>query len=260
MPFNLMEVIKNHFDGDFVSNASSLLGENAPAISKAITAIIPAGLAAILNKATSGEDGAVSVFDKAKEASANFSTIPALASSENNTQSNNDTASLLGNNQSTIISAISGFSGIKDSSVSSLTNSVLPGILGILGKYAGENGLSASGLSGFLASQKDHIIQSVPSDLSSMAGTLGFDPKEFSVVYKHIPGFANTPSYASDEQKSKNNWVVPLIFIIIVLGALFYFSRSCNETKPGTAAGDENAMIITPYRFVSQSYPLATVV
>jgi hypothetical protein len=53
MPFNLLEMVKNYFTSDFTNHASSSLGENASGISKALTAIVPKGLAVILNKATS---------------------------------------------------------------------------------------------------------------------------------------------------------------------------------------------------------------
>ena len=50
MSFNLMETVKNFFTSEFTNQASSALGEDSPGISKALSAIIPTGLAGILNK------------------------------------------------------------------------------------------------------------------------------------------------------------------------------------------------------------------
>ena len=65
MPFNLMEVIKNYFDEEFINKASSVSGESKSGISKALSAIIPVGLAGLLNRGTSGAEGADDIFNKA---------------------------------------------------------------------------------------------------------------------------------------------------------------------------------------------------
>ena len=244
MPFNLMEVTKSYFDGQFINKASSVLGESNSGISKALSAIIPAGLAGILNKATSGAEGADDIFNKANRYANNFPETPGIQA-ENSTQDSSDISSLFGNNQPQLTNTISSFAGIKDSSTISLINSGLTAILGILGTHAQERNLSASGLSGFLASQRDHIMQEIPSELSPLAGTLGLSTADLSAASHRTPGLSDTLSYA-DEPINRNNWIVPLIFIIIVIGLLWYFSRSCNQTKPSTAADDDNVMIVTP--------------
>lgn len=240
MPFNLMEVIKDHFGEAFISKASSALEENGTAIPKALSAIIPIGLTGILNKATSGADGANEIFDKAK-ASANNLSAPPDIQAQDTAQPDTGMSGLFGNNQTAIVSAISRFAGIKNSSAASLMNAGLPAILGVLGSYAKEKDLSASGLSGYLASQKDQMMQAMPSELSSLAGSLGVSAADFP-----DSGKSGTLISSDDKPINRNNWVVPLLFIIIILGLLFYFSRSCNETKPSTAADADNAMIITP--------------
>jgi hypothetical protein len=245
MPFNLMEVTKSYFDGEFINKASSVSGESNSGISKALSAIIPAGLAGILNKATSGAEGADDIFNKANRYANNFSETPGIIQAENSTQGNNDISSLFGSNQPEITNAISSFAGIKNSSTILLMASGLPAILGILGNYSQERNLSASGLSGFMASQRDHIMQEIPSELSPLASTFGLSTADLSAAHHRTPGLSDTLSYA-DEPINRNNWVVPLIFIIIVIGLLWYFSRSCNQTKPSTAADDDNVMIVTP--------------
>lgn len=168
-----METVKNYFTSEFTNQASSALGENSSGISKALSAIIPTGLAGILGKAISGTEGANDVLSMAKNAIGNISGGASnLMNNTNQEQGSNMVSSLFGGNQSGVVNAISRFAGLKDSSVSSLMSMGLPAIMGILGKHAEQNNLSAGGLSGFLSSQKDHIMQAMPAGLSSITSML----------------------------------------------------------------------------------------
>lgn len=242
MPFNLIETIKNYFNKEFTNKASAVLGENQSGISKALTAIIPIELAGILNKATSGPEGAAEVYQKTKKATSTSPAIPFIKKEES-LEGNNEISSLFGNNQPGIISAISDFAEIKNSSTESLMSIGLPAISGILGKYAEEKGLSDSGLSGFLASQKDQIMQAIPPQLSSITSLLGFGSSPAAAIPHSKAPLASSPD---DKPINRNNWVVPLIFIIIVIALIWYFSRSCNQTKPSPASDNDNAMIVVP--------------
>jgi hypothetical protein len=242
MPFNLIETIKNYFNEEFTNKASAVLGESQTGISKALSAIIPVELARILNKATSGPEGAADIYQKAKKATSISSAIP-LIKKEDRPQGNSETSDLFGSNQPGIINAISEFARIKNSSTESLMSIGLPAILGILGKHAEEKNLSDSGLSGFLASQKDQMMQAIPPQLSSVTSLLGFGSSSASAIYHAKAGLASS---SDDKPINRNNWVVPLIFIVIILGLIFYFSRSCNQTKPSSASDDDNAMIVAP--------------
>ena len=83
MPFNLLEMVKNYFTSEFINHASSLLGENTSGTSKALTAVIPTGLSGILNKATSGTEGANEVYDTAKNSLDTVSGNTPLTSDDN---------------------------------------------------------------------------------------------------------------------------------------------------------------------------------
>src|SRR5690606_38310935 len=77
--------------------------------------------------------------------------------------------SLFGNRFDNISSLISGCSGIKQSSASSLLNMVAPAALAGLNKYAVEHNLGASGIASFLFAQKDNILSAIPSGLNIAA-------------------------------------------------------------------------------------------
>lgn len=252
MSFNLLEMVKNYFTSDFTNQASSILAENTSGVSKALTAIIPTGLAGILNKATSGTAGANEVYENAKNSVEYVSGTNTVTSNENIGKGNAMIGNFFGGTQSGILDSISKYAGIKESSTSSLMSMALPPILGILGKHAEQNNLSASGLAGFLSSQKDHIMQAMPAGLTSMAGMLGFDSigSAASSITSNIKS-TDLRSPIDDvhtiSETPKAKWLVPLIAILIILALLWYFSRSCNQTKPSTATDtDSTATIQNP--------------
>ena len=246
MSFNLMEMVKNYFTSEFTNQASSTLGESSSGISKALTAIIPTGLAGILTKATSGTDGANSIFDMAKNAVSSISGNSSLTSAATTQQGSSMLSSLFGNNQSGIVSAISNFAGIKNSSASSLMSMGLPAIMGLLGKHAEQNNLSASGLSGFLSSQKDHIMNALPSGLSSVTSLLGLGSVGAAAtsMASHVKSGVGNAAHQVEEEGKKNNWLLPLIIILAAIALLWYFSRSCGETRQSTAANTDTTTAV----------------
>jgi outer membrane protein OmpA-like peptidoglycan-associated protein len=239
MAINLVEMVKNYFTAEFTSNASATLGENTSGISKALSAIIPTSLAGVLNKSTSGTTGANDVFEMAQNSVNNVSTAPTVPLTVDQEQGNSLVSRLFDGNQAGIAAAISRFAGIKDSSSSSLMAMALPPILGLLGRHAAQNNLSASGLAGFLSSQKDHIMHAMPAGLTSLAGMLGLSSlqgtdsrlKPADLHATHAP----IDDVKTISERPTGKWLVPLIVILIVIALLWYFSRSCNETVPSTA-------------------------
>ncbi len=242
MSFNLMETIKNYFTDEFTNRASSTLGESSSGISKALSAVIPTSLAGILIKATSGDVGANSILDMAKNAFSSNAGSPELTSPE---KGSDMLSSLFGNKTSGINSAISQFAGIKDSSASSLLSMGLPAIMGILGKHADQNNLSASGLAGFLSSQKDHILHAMPAGLSSITGLLGLGSLGTAAASASMKDTLKENADAIIDKPAGNNWLLPFVLILAAFALLWYMSRSCNQTRPSTATVIDTTVAIT---------------
>jgi outer membrane protein OmpA-like peptidoglycan-associated protein len=253
MAFNLMEMVKNYFTAEFTNHASSTLGENSSGISKALSAIIPTSLAGILNKSTSGTAGANDVFEMAKSSINTVSTGTNMPLSMDQEKGKSISSRLFGENQTGIVGAISSFSGIKDSSTSQLMSMALPSIMGLLGRHAEQNNLSASGLAGFLSSQKDYILQAMPAGLTSLAAMLGLSSLEGATSHLKSPDLKKphpTSHSPIDDVKTISErptakWLVPLIVILIVIALLWYFSRSCNETKPSAETVTDTSAMTT---------------
>lgn len=251
MSFNLLEMVKNYFTSQFVNHASSILAENPSGISKALTAVIPVSLAGILYKATSGTEGANDVYQIAKNSVGNVSGTSDLSMNQNLGEGTGMMTNFFGANQTAITNNISRYSEIKESSSSSLMSMALPPIMGILGNHAQQNNLSASGLAGFLSSQKDHIVQAMPSELTPLTGMFGLNSTGTSATTINADNISGNIKTHTEEIKTISEtptakWLVPLIVILIVIALLWYFSRSCNaKTKLSPATNyDSTSMNI----------------
>ena len=246
MAYNFLETIKSYFTGEFSNQAANSLDESSSGISKALSTIIPIALAGILKKATSGNEAANNVSDMARDAAGYLSSIPNLTDLHNDERGSDFPSRIFGNNQSQVESAVSHFSGIRNSSASALVTLALPAIMGFLGKHAEQNNLSASGLSGFLSSQKDDILNAMPAGMSSLAATFGLGPlptTPSSASSTIKPGAIDTRDIVVEKPRGSAKWLFPLIIILAVIALLWYFSRSCNNTTPNnTVVTDTSAM------------------
>ena len=267
MSINFLDIVKNYFTSDLSTQAASALGEPGSGVTKALSALIPAGLAGVLSKATAGNDGADGIFDMAKSAIGyTSSSLPDLT---NLNGSNDDFVSrIFGGNQSQVSNVVSQFSGIKNSSVSSLSGLVLPTILGLLGKHAQQNNLSASGLSGFLSSQRDNILQGMPAGLSSLGGLLGLgtlgasepsaSPTIKSTAAVRTSDVVDRTPNVIDEPRTGNKWLWPLILILAAIALIWYFSRSCNNSKNTTVMTTDTSTAISGDTATGVTAPMTT--
>ena len=243
MAVNFLDSIKSYFTTEFTNQVSNSLDESGPGVAKAVSAIIPLGLAGALQKATSGNDGASSILSMAKEASGYMHLTPNLSDLHNDEKGSDLPDRIFGDNISQVTSAISQFAGLKNTSASALITMTLPVIMGLLGKHADQNNLSATGLAGFLSSQRDNIIQAMPTALSSIAGKFGIGVIG-SATASMASNIKSTVVETTDDmpiqQKPKKSWVIPAIVIILVIALLVYLSRGCGETK-----SSESPMVTT---------------
>ena len=176
MSFDLLETAKSIFNSDFISQASSQLGESEGGIQKAISGIVPTVLTGLLNKAgSSGEAGGLLNLVKGVADHANTSAVSnALQSGSGGLISKGTELlqSLFGDKVSSITGMLSSFAGIKETSANTLLQSATPATLGAVGQYAVQNNLTPSTFLSFLNTQKDKILGAVPGGLN-LAGILG---------------------------------------------------------------------------------------
>jgi len=249
MSLNLIESVKGLFTNELIGKASAMLGESESSVNKAIGGIVPTVLSGLLSKSSSG-DGAAGILNMAKEAAGSsiLSNLGGLLGGEGGGNLNgilNMASGLFGDKLGGIGKLISGFSGIKESSASSLLGMVAPAALGFLGKHATNNNLNAAGLSSLLSSQKDNIMSAIPAGLNLSGLGLGDMSAKFKDTSRAVNSKATTAAkYASHKNDSGMKWVMPLLLIAVAALAIWFFAgKGCNaKTDTGVTEAVDTAM------------------
>ncbi len=142
---------------------------------------------------------------------------------------------LFGDKTQGLTDAISGFSGISSKSASSLMSVAAPAAMGVIGKQVADSNLNAGGLLSFLNSQKDNILNAVPSGLN-IAGVLGLG--SLSGIAGKLSGalsgfkggvenaasnIANATGTATAKASSGSRWLLPLLLILVLIAIIWYF-------------------------------------
>lgn len=178
---NLLALVSEQINPDFIRNASGLIGESEESTQSAISAMVPALMGAIAQKGST-EGGAADLMQMLSEQSGVGGTLENVAdilgdaeSSQGLLDSGNSLVSgLLGDNVGGMIGMISRFAGIGDESSSKLLGLVMPLVMSVLGKKALGGGLDIGSLMGLLGGQKDFIGAAMPSglDLGAVSGLM----------------------------------------------------------------------------------------
>jgi OmpA-OmpF porin, OOP family len=224
MSANLLDSLKGYLTPELITQASGMLGESENGITKAVSAAIPSLLNGLLNK--SNDSGVMgSVMDLVSKQSAGsegvLTNLSGLLSGDSASSSLSTSllGSLFGNKVSGITDLIAGVSGVKSSSVTSLLGMAAPMLLSHLGKL----GLSVSGLTSLLSSEKESILSAAPAGLASAAGFTN----NFS---SHVKTSTNTIDH-NEPGGGFPKWLFPVLLIGIALIGLYYFTKGCNKPK-----------------------------
>ena len=249
MSINLIDAVKGLFGNDLVGKAASMLGENEANVQQAVSGIVPSVFAGVLSKAGSGDIGGI--LNLAKDATNGFSLSNLgglLAGGSLLTKGADMLKGLFGEKTTNVTNAISGFAGIKSSSASTLLSIAAPAALGMLGKHVADNKMSSSGVMSFLNSQKDSILNSVPSGMN-LAGALGLGSlasigSKLSGALSGVTGgvhdatskVSHMAGSAADKASGGMRWLLPLLLAVVAIGLIWYFAKGCNNPQTNAAA------------------------
>lgn len=137
MSFNLIDSVKGLLGGDVISRASATLNEDESRVNNAMSGIVPAVLAGILNKAGSGNAGSMLSMAKDTANSNMLSGVGNFFSNNSLLEKGSDLLKgIFGNRFTDVINMIANFAGIRSSSAASLMSVAAPAALGTLGAHA----------------------------------------------------------------------------------------------------------------------------
>lgn len=224
MSSNLLELLKGYITPDVISEASNLLGESENGISKAVSVTIPTLLTGLVNKSndSSALGNVMDLVSATESPERILSSLPSLLTSSGIEGESNGLkllSLLFGDKSSSVTDFISGIGGIKNSSASALLGMTGAMILGHFSK----SGLSLSGLTNLLSSEKNNLLSEVPQGLSSVFG--------FTDSYKHETKITDDTTPKSNLGDRFPNWLLPLLLVGVGFLALYFFTKACNDEK-----------------------------
>lgn len=234
MSQNLLESLTGMITPDLVGKAASMLGESETGVSKAMSAIGPAVLQGILSKGAS--DNGAGILDMAKQAATSgiLDNVGGLFGGGGNSTMMSLGTSLLsglfGGKTSGIANLVASFAGIKPSSSNSLLSAIAPMALGLIGKHAISNNLSAGSLLSWLTGQKDSITKAVPSGFN-LASVFDGGVGRAAETVKTAASSYREPEASGGLPK----WLLPLLLLALGALALWYFLKGCNGSDTNVA-------------------------
>jgi hypothetical protein len=178
MAANLVSLVSQFLTPDMIGRIATALGLDRNKVQSAISAIVPALLAAFNNTATQ-PGGAQKLADAAKEQAGSLGNFASMLSGggqssllEKGTQM---LSSLVGGqNRNALTDAVARFSGLGQGATGSLLGMLAPAVMGIIGQHQGATrALDANGIANLFANQKDNIAAALPSGLGNLLSGTG---------------------------------------------------------------------------------------
>jgi hypothetical protein len=176
MAANLVSLVAQFLTPDMISRIASALGLDRNNVQTAITAAVPALLAAFTG-AAGRPGGAQNLVDAIKQQSGLLDGFANMTGAAGPSSLADKGASLLasaigGQDQSALAGAVSKFAGIGQNKGGSLLAMLTPVVMGIIGRQFASRSLDAGSLTSLLSSQKDQIAQALPGGFGKLlAGT-----------------------------------------------------------------------------------------
>ncbi|MDR6920560.1 MULTISPECIES: OmpA family protein [Chryseobacterium] len=246
MSLNVIDLIKGQLGPALVSQAASQFGESESGISKAIGGLLPAVVGGLANNADNP-----GVLDAITGASSSGILGNLLGGASNNPMISNLLTSIFGDKVGGIVNSIATFAGISNNSSSSLLNLVTGATVGSIGKYAADNNLDKSGISGLLNDQKGIISSLLPAGLSLASLNIGDWAKGYKFGNDNDTATAaaseepkievtrSTTPTGTDPDRNNNNegggsiwkWLLPLLLLI---AAGYFLWKQCEKKQTTT--------------------------
>ena len=254
MSLNVIDLIKGQLGPALVSQAATQYGESESGISKAISGLLPAVVGGLANNADKP-----GVLDAITGAASSGLLGNLLGDSSNNSLVSTVLSAIFGDKIGGLVNAVAGYAGISNSSSNSLLNMVTGASLGSLGKYATDNNLDASGLSGLLKDQKGVVPSLLPAGLSLASLGLGnwfgsdasVETEKVKVTSYDQPKVevnrgGNT--HVNVDRNDNNGggsiwkWLLPLLLLAL---AAWFLWKQCDKKETTTVTGttDSSAVV-----------------
>ncbi len=254
MSLNVIDLIKGQLGPALVSQAASQLGESESGISKAISGLLPAVVGGLANNADKP-----AVLDAITGSASSGLLGNLLGGSSNNSLISTVLSAIFGDKIGGLVNAVASYAGISNSSSNSLLNTVTGASLGSLGKYAADNNLGASELSGLLKDQRGIVSSLLPAGLSLASLGLGnwsgsdahLETEKVKVTSYDQPkvevnrgGNTHVNVDRNDDNGGGSIWKWLLPLLLLALAAWFLW-KQCNKPAETTTGVTDSTIVVS---------------
>ena len=251
MALNIIDLIKGQLGPALISRAATQFGESESGISKAISGLLPAVVGGMANNADKP-----GVLDAIMGSSSNGMLGDLLGGTANNSLISTVLTAIFGDKVGDIANAVSTFSGVNNSTTSSLLNMVTGATLGSVGKYAADNNIGASGITSLLKDQKEVVSSLLPAGLSLASLGVGNmfgaqDAEKVTVTSYDQPKVEvnrggdthshPTPDNNNNEGGSIWKWLLPLLLLGL---AGWFLWNNYNKDKTEEVVTTDNTEMV----------------
>jgi hypothetical protein len=234
---NIVDLVKGQLNTGTISKLAGMLGIEPSEAQEATNAATPSLLAALCGVAST-PDGARRL-DAAVDA---VDTASALSSRGVETNSTVLSSLFGGSTMNGLGSALSRFTGLGGSTITSLLGSIAPMIFGVLKGQKQSLGLEAGGLAKMLTGQQQNIMSAMPAGLGNMlSGIPGLESLSGMAgrATDAVRDTTGRAAYATaGAGASAMRWALPLLAVLVLGGLIWWFvsSRSTENPAPQAAA------------------------
>ncbi|MFN0176798.1 MAG: DUF937 domain-containing protein [Saprospiraceae bacterium] len=169
---NILDSVRDYLSPDLLSEAAKIYGENEVGIAKAISSLAPTILAGLLEKC--GDSHAIDdVFSTLRDFNPGIlANLDSLLDGDSDLKEKSGQllGVIFGAKMPAITNAVASFSGVKQSSASSLLGFAGPLVMALFSKKISEEGLTASKFVGYLLSQRNIIVSLLPAGVGALLG------------------------------------------------------------------------------------------
>jgi OOP family OmpA-OmpF porin len=167
---NLLDASKSFMTPDVLNKLSMALGQSSDKVQTGLKSVVPAFIMGLANKGATTE-GAESLVNLVQQKGFDSEVPPPNINDENYIRRGEDAVNgVFGNNLNKVVSGLSTSTGMNTYSIRKLLGIIAPTILGVLGSKIKREGMSTSGVQGFLNQQKSTAAGFIPTSLSAMFG------------------------------------------------------------------------------------------
>ena len=211
---NIFDSLKEHLNPDLIGEAAKIYGESEIGIYKTITSLVPTILAGLLEKCGDSHSidnifGSLRNFDPA--ILNNLGSLLGggnLAHNDPKDVSGQLLGTIFGAKVPAIANAVASFSGVKQSTASSLLGLAGPLTMGLLSKKISADGLNPFSLVSYLLSQRNTLVSMLPAGVGSLLGMSN-------------AGYGN--SFAEEKSTGGMGWLWPLLLLLALGIGIVYF-------------------------------------